>query len=143
MRTTGPDSRLYVVVGVIQDRQNRLLIQQRMTGKDCAGKWEFPGGKLERGEKPESALVRELEEELGLQVTHMEPLTQVAHDYEHARVWLDVYMVTRFEGTATGLEGQDFAWMSASEIGDMDILDPVLPILDAIRTRNQLPNSEI
>ena len=134
MLITGPESRLYVVVGVIRDRSDRLLVQQRLADKPCAGQWEFPGGKLEQDEDPGSALARELYEELGIFGICAEPLVQVAHDYDHARVWLDVSVVTEYRGFATNLEGQHTAWKSVDEIRQMNVLPAVYPILGAYQS---------
>ena len=93
--------------------------------------WEFPGGKLESGEEPAAGLARELKEELGIAVTACQPLTVVTHDYDHARVWLDTYLVTGFEGEATGLEGQEISWVRPDDFSRFDLLPAVYPILDA------------
>ena len=132
MTVAGPEDRLYVMVGVIVDHQGRLLIQQRRAGTPRAGQWEFPGGKLEQGEAPEAALARELMEELGIEVVASTELAVITHDYDHARVWLDTRLVTRFNGTARGLEGQPIAWVKAEEVTDFDILEAVPPILNAL-----------
>ncbi len=122
-----------MVVGVLRNASNQLLIQQRLPGKPCAGQWEFPGGKLEKGETPEQALVRELKEELGVTVENPIPLTQISHDYAHAKVWLDVFLVNQFDQQVMAVEGQQYAWQGMHEIVRMEILDPVRPILDAIK----------
>ncbi|NKB75932.1 MAG: 8-oxo-dGTP diphosphatase MutT [Gammaproteobacteria bacterium] len=134
MPITAPDNRLYVVVGVIQRENDKFLIQQRPPGKDCAGQWEFPGGKLELGETPGEALVRELHEELGVTITHYTPLTQLGFDYPHAQVWLDVFLVTAFEGQVSGVEGQAMRWLGVSEMRKLDLLEAVYPILDQLRS---------
>ena len=133
MTLSAPDNRLYVVVGILTDNLGRVFIQQRRPGTPKAGKWEFPGGKLENGEDPQQALQRELEEELDIRVTESCPLTVVTHDYHHARVWLDTYMVGSFEGEPSGREGQEIAWIALDHIGQYDVLDAVYPIVDAIR----------
>ncbi|NKB63749.1 MAG: 8-oxo-dGTP diphosphatase MutT [Gammaproteobacteria bacterium] len=132
MLTTAPDNRLYVVVGVIQRQNGELLIQQRPRGKDCEEQWEFPGGKLEKGETPEEALARELNEELGIIIVQYRPLTQIAFDYSHARVWLDVFLITGFDGHVSGAEGQVMRWLGISEIRKLDVLKAVHPILDQL-----------
>lgn len=128
-----PDNRLYVVVGILQNAHGCVLIQQRRPGTPKPGKWEFPGGKLEQGEEPAHALGRELEEELGIDVGQIAPLTVVTHDYDHARVWLDTYLVTEFDGEPEGREGQNIEWVSLEQIRQYDVLDAVLPIVQAIR----------
>ncbi len=137
------DNRLHVVVGVIEDRWGRLLIQQRRPGTPRAGQWEFPGGKLEPGETPEVALSRELEEELGIQVTHSSPLVSLGQDYDHAHVWLDTWWVTEFQGQPAGNEGQAIAWVAVESVPQYDVLEAVHPILDAFRSRSRPPGSPV
>jgi 8-oxo-dGTP diphosphatase len=135
MPITGPDSRLYVVVGILSNSRDQFLIQQRLAGKPCAGQWEFPGGKLEEGETPVQGLKRELLEELGVDIEGLSPLIQLPHDYAHANVWLDVYLSTGFNREVTGREGQQFAWKKIDEIRRMDVLEAVSPILDELESR--------
>lgn len=139
MTIAAPDNRLYVVVGVIINDDGRLLIQQRRPGTPRAGQWEFPGGKLEQGEAPGTALSRELMEELGIRVKTSSPLTVVTHDYDHARVWLDTRLVTRFDGEPRGMEGQEIAWVEAEAVTRYDILEAVHPILDALASFRRRP----
>lgn len=127
--------RLYVVVGVLTDAKNAVLIQQRRAATPKAGMWEFPGGKVEPGETPADALIRELSEELGIAVTKYQPLTVVTYDYEHARVLLDTFLVTDFNGHVTAVEGQQIAWTTLERINEFDILPAVVPIVDAIISR--------
>ncbi len=131
-----PDSRLSVVVGVLRNPEGQLLVQQRRLGKPCAGQWEFPGGKVEQNESPEQALVRELHEELGASagIKSMIRLTQIAHDYDHAKVWLDVYLIDNFIQQVSGREGQIFAWKEVEEIMEMNVLEAVHPILESLKS---------
>ncbi len=133
MPTTAPDSRLPVAVGVLRRRDDRLLLQQRLPGKPCAGQWEFPGGKIESGESPSCALRRELREELGVEVAAvaLQPLLELPFDYAHASVHLAVFLVD-FTGEAVGREGQRTCWLTTAEIRRRDILQAVHPILDAL-----------
>ena len=124
-----PESRLQVVIGVIQRAGDEYLIQQRPQGKVCAGQWEFPGGKIEPGESPKHALARELEEELGIRVTSCQFLTLITHDYSHANVLLNVYLVDEFERTPRSGEGQVIVWNSIQVIREMDVLEAVHPVL--------------
>ncbi|WP_423907561.1 (deoxy)nucleoside triphosphate pyrophosphohydrolase [Candidatus Spongiihabitans sp.] len=133
MPITAPDSRLYVVVGVLRNPQGQLLVQQRLPGKPCAGQWEFPGGKVEKNESPQQALIRELNEELGVSIKNIIPLTQIAYDYDHANVWLDVYLADNFDQQIINLEQQNFGWKSIEEILEMDVLEAVHPILDVVK----------
>ena len=95
---------LHVAAAVIRGTDGRILLAQRPAHKHQGGLWEFPGGKVEAGESVLSALARELREELGIQVTHAQPLIQVRHAYPDQRVLLDVYEVTEFTGDAHGAE---------------------------------------
>jgi len=133
MATIEPEKRLHVVVGVLTNSANEVFIQQRRPGAPQPGMWEFPGGKVEQGERPEEALGRELEEELGIRVQLVTPLTVVTHDYDHARVYLEIYMVDEFTGTVNGEEGQAIAWTDPDRIEEFDILPAVPPIVTAIR----------
>ena len=128
-----PDDRLYVVVGVLVNETGELLIQQRRLGTPKAGKWEFPGGKLEKGESPIEGLARELEEELGVTVSQCQPLTIVTFDYDHARVWLDTYLVTDFDGVPIGREGQRIGWVLLEKMEGYDLLPAVAPIVEGYR----------
>lgn len=133
MAGTAPDNRLHVVVGVIRDISERVFIQQRRPGTPRAGQWEFPGGKLEIGESGQQALARELHEELGIIVTGTRHLANITHDYEHARVWLDTFLVTAYDGQPEGCEGQAIAWTSLADIFRFDVLEAVYPIVDALQ----------
>ncbi len=138
MQTTAPDDRLHVAVGVLRDGSNRYLVQQRIAGQACEGQWEFPGGKLEPGESPLHALSRELHEELGVVVNDATLLMQLPFDYAHARVWLEVFLVDSFEGSVTGLEGQQTNWLQLDEIADIAVLNAVHPILHELRRQSVL-----
>ena len=100
---------IHVVAGVIRDVRGRILLARRTVGRDLAGLWEFPGGKVEPGESPEDALVRELREELGIEASVGEPLLRVPQHYPDKRLVLDVRQVT-FRGVPKGLDGQALAW---------------------------------
>ena len=132
MPTIVPDTRLHVVVGILRNAENQLFVQQRLQGKPREGQWEFPGGKVEKGESAFQALGRELHEELGIMVLDAQLLTQIGHDYEHANVWLDVFKVVRFGGEVRGCEGQNFRWCSEEKIAEMDVLEAVFPILQIL-----------
>lgn len=127
------NARLHVVVGVIR-RNTHVLIQQRVSGKACAGQWEFPGGKVETGESPRYALQRELQEELGIEVLTAHEMMELPFDYAHARVWLEVFLVDSFISNAVGLEGQQISWLTPTQIRQLDLLAAVYPILDSLET---------
>lgn len=130
MQTTVVEQRLRVVVGLLVNQDRKLFVQQRRSGTPCAGQWEFPGGKVEQGENAHSALVRELEEELGIQVENAVKLATIQHDYEHARVELEVFLVDSYFGIAMGKEGQNFAWLDSETVREMNVLEAVYMILD-------------
>lgn len=131
-----PESKLpviHVVAAVLKDAQGRVLIAERPTGKPLAGFWEFPGGKLEPGEAAQAALVRELREELGLEVRQARPLLQLSHDYPERRVQLDVWRVTAWSGTPHPHENQALAWVWPDELSAWRLLPADLPIVMALR----------
>ena len=106
-----PDNtnRIHVVAAAIVDG-NRVLIARRPPGVHQGGRWEFPGGKLEPGESRKTGLIRELKEELGIEVTRARPLIRIPHDYDDARVLLDVWWVDAWKGKPHGKEGQTIEW---------------------------------
>ena len=122
--------RVQVAVGILLGADQTLLIQQRRDGTDCAGQWEFPGGKLERRESPEVALHRELKEELGIETIGVRFLCNLEHDYAHAHVSLHTYLVEQWSGEASGIEGQEIAWAKPEEIRCYDLLEAAYPLLD-------------
>ena len=117
MPNTELKKRLHVAVGVIVDRQQRILIALRPDDVHQGGLWEFPGGKVESGECVERALSRELHEELGLNLLSCRPLMAIEHDYPDKRVLLDVWWVDQFGGVPEGREGQPVKWVAAGELG--------------------------
>jgi 8-oxo-dGTP diphosphatase len=94
-----------------------------------AGFWEFPGGKRQPREAPLAALKRELDEELGIDVLEAEPLLELVHDYPDKRVLLDVWRVLRYDGEVAAREGQVLRWVTASECGELPLLDADWPIV--------------
>lgn len=100
-----------VVAGVIADTRGRILLARRTRGRDLAGLWEFPGGKLEPGETPQQALQRELQEELGIDARIGEALICVPQQYPHKRIRLDVHRVAGWNGPVKALDGQALAWV--------------------------------
>ncbi|WP_019220700.1 8-oxo-dGTP diphosphatase MutT [Bartonella senegalensis] len=112
-------SLLIVVACALLDQNNHVLLTQRPQGKSLAGLWEFPGGKVEKGETPEASLIRELEEELGIhvQADNLLPLTFASHSYETFHLLMPLYRCSHYEGVAKGREGQNLKWIF---IGDLD-----------------------
>lgn len=110
-----------VAVAIITDEQQRILITQRRLHVPHGGLWEFPGGKLEAQELPEHALIREIREEVGLEVQQYNFLGQINHQYTDRDVELFIFHVTQFSGSATCLEGQlNMSWVHLTEIKPQD-----------------------
>lgn len=122
-----------VACGVLRKPGGEVLIAQRPEGKIAAGKWEFPGGKIEAGESSLAALKRELAEELGIEVLEARPLIYLAHDYSDRRVILDTWLVTSWRGQPRGQERQGIAWAAPDDLHAYDLLAADGPILQALR----------
>jgi 8-oxo-dGTP diphosphatase len=120
-----------VVACALIDADNRVLIAQRPQGKQLAGLWEFPGGKLEPGERPEPALIRELHEELGIvtQETCLAPLTFASHAYDDFHLLMPLYICRRWEGTVASKEGQALAWVRANKLRDYPMPPADIPLI--------------
>ncbi len=115
------------------NRRGEVLIAQRPPGKWQAGRWEFPGGKVEPGESGEQALRRELAEELGVRVDVAEEIGRFRHDYADRSVEIALWLVLRHEGDPRGLDGQAFEWRAADALGEADLLEADLPMLPVLR----------
>ncbi|MCI4665117.1 MAG: (deoxy)nucleoside triphosphate pyrophosphohydrolase [Neomegalonema sp.] len=126
---------LLVVACALVDIDGRVLIAQRPEGKHMAGMWEFPGGKLEEGETPEIALIRELQEELGVS-THascLAPLTFASHAYEHMHLLMPLYVCRKWEGTPQPLEAAALAWARPNQLRDYPMPPADAPLIPALR----------
>ena len=124
---------MHVMAGILRDAAGRVLLAQRPPGKHLAGMWEFPGGKIEPGESPWHALVRELREELGIDVEDGKPLIRIPWRYERGELCLDAWLVERWDGEPASLEGQALQWAQPGAV-DLSILAPAdRPILQALR----------
>ena len=123
---------MQVVAGALYDGVGRVLIAQRPVGKALAGRWEFPGGKLHPGEDAYPGLVRELREELGVEALAGHRLMYYPVAYPDRTVWLDVWIVTRWQGAVAGLDGQALAWVPPLELAQHDILEADAPIVAAL-----------
>jgi 8-oxo-dGTP diphosphatase len=126
---------LHVVAGALSDSAGRVLIAQRPAGKALAGRWEFPGGKLHSDEDPYAGLVRELREELGVEVHAAERLIRYPHAYPERTVWLDMWIVSDWSGEPRGLDGQALKWVEPAQLHDEDILEADQPIVAALAGR--------
>ena len=120
-----------VVACALIDADRRVLIAQRPEGKSMAGLWEFPGGKVEAGERPEQTLIRELHEELGVTVAEpcLAPLTFASHGYESFHLLMPLYICRRWEGMVTPREGQQLAWVRATKLRDYPMPPADLPLI--------------
>ena len=123
-----------VVAAVLRDAGGRVLVTQRPAGKSYAGLWEFPGGKVEAGEAVETALRRELREELGIEAGSCQPLLSLRHEYPERQVELWVWTVEHYAGVAQGLEGQALRWLAVPELRTIDLLPADLPIIERLES---------
>lgn len=122
-----------VAAGILIDKNNRVLITQRIEGKLLKGFWEFPGGKLNIGENPEIALKRELKEELGISVISYEPFMQLEHCYYNQAVNIDFFLVHKWLGSVVGLDGQNIQWVKISRLPKNKLLEADIPIIKALQ----------
>jgi 8-oxo-dGTP diphosphatase len=113
------------------DSDGRVLITQRPEGKPLAGLWEFPGGKVENGERPEIALIRELKEELAIDVSEacLAPLTFASHAYETFHLLMPLYVCRRWQGQVTALEGQAVKWVRTVRLREFPMPPADLPLI--------------
>ncbi len=124
-----------VVAAMLIDGNGRVLAAERPPGKSLAGLWEFPGGKVEPGETPEAALVRELEEELGIAVApgDCEPLAFASHGYGDFHLLMPCWIVRRWAGAPAGRQGQALRWVTPAELAVLPMPPADAPLLVALR----------
>ncbi len=117
------------------DADGRILLAQRPAGKSMAGLWEFPGGKIEPGETPEAALIRELEEELGINTWQscLAPLTFASHAYDDFHLLMPLFACRKWEGTPRAREGQVLKWARVSELRDYPMPPADVPLIAMLR----------
>ncbi|MEQ1801154.1 MAG: 8-oxo-dGTP diphosphatase MutT [Gammaproteobacteria bacterium] len=127
-----PPGLIQVAAGILRDSEGRILIAQRPAGGHVGGYWEFPGGKLNPGESPAEALVRELREELGVTVEAAAPFMAFRHEYPERSVELHVFLVERYAGEPRGVEGQPLRWVPVAEFPSANLLEADLPIAAAL-----------
>lgn len=125
---------LLVAAVALLDADGRVLIAQRPEGKSLAGLWEFPGGKVEAGERPEDTLIRELQEELGIEVKEacLAPLTFASYSYENFHLLMPLWVCRRWVGTVTGREGQALKWVAPRRLREYPMPpadEPIIPHL--------------
>ena len=124
--------RLHIVAAAIV-RDGKVLLARRHADAHQGGLWEFPGGKVERGEDARTALARELDEELGITLESARPLIAVPHDYSDKSILLDVWLVDGFSGEPHGREGQPLSWVAADDLQQHDFPEANLPVITAVR----------
>ena len=120
-----------VAAAALVDVDGRVLLAQRPAGKAMAGLWEFPGGKVEAGERPELALIRELGEELGIDVTEacLAPLTFASHAYETFHLLMPLYVCRRWKGEMVARDGQALAWVRPVRLRDYPMPEADVPLI--------------
>lgn len=123
---------IHVAAAVILDSSGHIFVAKRLADAHQGGLWEFPGGKLESGERAEQALIRELEEELGIGIAAPEPFISIPFCYPDKSVFLEVFKVTEFTGEPFGKEGQETAWVTVAELQNLQFPAANLPILEKI-----------
>jgi 8-oxo-dGTP diphosphatase len=132
---------LLVVAAALIDADDRVLIAQRPKGKQLADLWEFPGGKIDAGERPEEALIRELAEELGIAVKQacLAPLTFASHAYADFHLLMPLYVCRRWEGFVSAREGQALKWVKARDLraypmppADEPLIAPLIELLGSL-----------
>ncbi|MBD0413522.1 8-oxo-dGTP diphosphatase MutT [Oryzicola mucosus] len=125
---------LLVAACALVDADGRVLLAQRPEGKQLAGLWEFPGGKVEQGETPEECLVRELREEVGIEtkIPCLAPLTFASHTYDTFHLLMPLYVCRRYEGAPQSREGQTLKWVRPKQMRDYPMPpadEPLIPFL--------------
>ncbi len=125
-----------VAACALVDPDGRVLLAQRPKGKPMAGLWEFPGGKVETGERPEEALIRELEEELGIVVKEacLAPLTFASHTYPEFHLLMPLYVCRVWDGTVTAKEGQGLAWVRPNRLREYPMPPADVPLVAHLTT---------
>ncbi len=126
---------LLVVACALVDKDGRVLVAERPAGKSMAGLWEFPGGKVETGETPEAALIRELKEELSIDVTAacLAPLSFASHAYADFHLLMPLYVCRKWDGELTPREGQKTQWKRPRDLFDLPMPPADKPLIAALR----------
>ena len=125
---------LLVVACALVDVDGRVLITQRPAGKDMAGLWEFPGGKMEPGEDPETTIIRELREELGIDTAAscLAPLTFASHRYDNFHLLMPLFVCRRWQGLPAGREGQATRWVRPPRLREIAMPPADKPLISAL-----------
>ncbi len=134
---TAANSKPLVLVAAIAmiDIDGRVLLAQRPPGKSLAGLWEFPGGKLNPGERPEQALIREVREELGVSIAEscLAPFVFASHQYETFHLLMPLYLCRKWDGLPAPQEGQVLAWVPPQHLGDYPMPPADVPLIASLR----------
>jgi len=132
---SAPAHSVLVVAAALVDDDGRVLIAQRPPGKSMAGLWEFPGGKIGAGETPEAALVRELQEELGIDISSacLAPFTFASHRYPEFHLLMPLYLCRRWRGVPSPREGQRLAWVRPVRLADYPMPPADVPLVAMLR----------
>jgi len=127
---------IVVAACALVDADGRVLLAQRPEGKPMSGLWEFPGGKVETGERPEETLIRELEEELGIVVKEacLAPLTFASHTYPDFHLLMPLYVCRRWDGMVTAKEGQGLAWVRPNRLREYPMPPADVPLVAHLTT---------
>jgi len=140
MPTTAPEpaapaSIVLVAAVALLDADGRVLLARRPPGKPMAGLWEFPGGKVDPGETPEAALIRELREELAVDTVEscLAPFTFASHAYEDFHLLMPLYLCRKWKGRVTPLEGQEIKWVMPSRLADYPMPPADGPLVAMLR----------
>jgi 8-oxo-dGTP diphosphatase len=123
----------HVAAGILHDSAGRVLITERLCDGPFDGLWEFPGGKISGDESAGEALRRELEEELGIEITDLSPLMELHHEYPDRIVDLEFFLVSAWNGEPRGLEGQGVRWLLAAELDPVELLPADAPVVAALQ----------
>lgn len=135
-QVTSPSEPIMLVSAVaLVDRDGRVLLAQRPPGRSMAGLWEFPGGKVKSGETPEAALIRELEEELGIDTAEscLAPLTFASHGYDDFHLLMMVYVCRKWSGKPRPMEGGELVWVRAAKLRDYEMPPADLPLIPVLQ----------
>lgn len=132
---TGPVNIVLVAAVALVDIDGRVLLAQRPEGKSMAGLWEFPGGKVEPGETPEHALIRELHEELGIDTwdSCLAPLTFASHSYDDFHLLMPLFVCRKWEGIPHAREGQTLKWVRAGDLRSYPMPPADIPLIPILR----------
>lgn len=125
-----------VAACALVDADGRVLIAQRPQDKPMAGLWEFPGGKVEEGERPEQTLIRELNEELGITVSEdcLAPLAFASHTYPDFHLLMPLYVCRRWDGKVRATEGQQLAWVRPNKLREYEMPPADVPLISHLTT---------